>query len=297
MTNAVYIVDAMNYIFRAYHGVPATITGPSGMPTNAVLGYLRTLLRIIKERKPQYLVSAFEGETSFRQTIYPAYKANRPGPPEDLQPQLAYCRRISEAIGVRCFELDGYEADDIIGTIALRMADRGYPVVIVTGDKDMSQLVRDGIRVYDIAREAWLDDVAVREKFGVTPAQIPDLLSLLGDSVDNIPGVHGVGDKTARAILSVCPSVEELVVSPHLDEQFSFRGRTEILRKIRENIESVRLSRQLATIACDAPIHVTPDTVRYRRGDSRTLIPLCDELGFRDIFHDIPIAVAQPSLF
>jgi DNA polymerase-1 len=165
----------------------------------------------------------------------------------------------------------------------------------VTGDKDMSQLVCDGIRIYDIAKEVWLDEPAVLEKFGVTPPQIPDLLALLGDSVDNIPGVFGVGDKTARQILSVCSGVEDLVSAPHLDDQFTFRGRTDILRRIRDNIDSVRTSRKLATICCDVPINVTPDVVRYRRGDSRRLGALCDELGFRRVMDDIPIA--QPMLF
>jgi 5'-3' exonuclease len=295
MSGTVYIVDAMNYIFRAYYALPADIASPSGIPTNAILGYLRTLLRIIKERRPQYLVSAFEGDTSFRNAIFDGYKANRNAPPPGLDPQLPYCRRMSEAIGVPCLEQDGFEADDIIGTIALRMHRLGHPVVIVTGDKDMSQLVREGIRIYDIARETWLDDAAVLEKFGVTPAQIPDLLALRGDHGDNIPGVFGVGEKTARQILSVRKGVEDLVMSPHLDDQFTFRGRADILRRIRENIESVRRSRRLATICCDAPIAATPDTVRYRRADSRILDPLCDELGLSQVVDDIPLA--QPMLF
>jgi len=291
----VYIVDAMNYIFRAYHALPHSIAAPSGMLTNAVLGYLRTLLRIIKERKPEYLVSAFEGDTSFRRAIFADYKANRVETPDELERQFPYCRDVSEAIGVPCFEVDGYEADDIIGTIALRMHDCGHPVVVITGDKDMCQLVRDGIRVYDIGKEVWLDEIGVREKFGVAPSQIPDLLALLGDSVDNIPGVFGVGDKTARQILSVCSGVEDLVISPHLDGQFTFRGRADILRRIRENIEAVRTSRNLATIRCDAPINVTPETVRYRRANSRLLEPLCNELGLRRVIDDIPLA--QPMLF
>jgi DNA polymerase-1 len=295
MQKPVYIVDALNYIFRAYHALPGSITAPSGIPTNAVLGYLRTLLRIIKERKAEYIVSAFEGDTSFRSSIFAGYKANRNAPPEDLACQFVYCRRISEAIGVRCLELEGYEADDVIGTIAVQMRALGHAVVIVTGDKDMSQLVCDGIRVYDIAKEVWLDEHAVREKFGVTPLQIPDLLALLGDSVDNIPGVFGVGDKTARQILSICSGVEDLVSGPQLDDQFTFRGRTDILRRIRENIESVRMSRKLATICCDVPIKVTADLVRYRRANSSLLGPLCDELGLRRVMDDIPIS--QPTLF
>ena len=163
----VYIIDALNYIFRAYHGLPDNITSPSGMLTNAVLGYLRTLLRIIKEAKPQYMAAAFEGDTSFRNQLFTGYKANRDQMPEDLAPQIEYCRKITEAIGVLTFRASDYEADDVIGTDCRENVGAGHPAVIVTGDKDMSQLVCEGIRVYDIAREVWLDEAGVREKFGV----------------------------------------------------------------------------------------------------------------------------------
>jgi DNA polymerase-1 len=261
------------------------------MLTNAVLGYLRTLLRIIKERKPEYIVAAFEGDTSFRNAIFSEYKANRKVTPDDLEAQFAYCRKITEAIGVACFEMDGYEADDVIGTITTRMSALDHPVVIVTGDKDMSQLVCENVRVYDMAKEMWLDEASVREKFGVFPCQIPDLLALHGDSIDNIPGVAGVGPKTAQQILSVCRGVEDFEAASSL----SFRGRDEILRRIRENMESVRISRKLATICCDAPLKISPEVLRYRRGDRRTLDPLFTELGFRKVLEDIPLA--QPTLF
>ena len=287
----VYVIDAMNYIFRAYHALPDSIASPSGMLTNAVLGYLRTLLRIIKERKPEYMAAAFEGDTSFRNTIFSEYKANRKVTPDDLEAQFAYCRKITEAIGVACFEMDGYEADDVIGTITTRMLALDHPVVIVTGDKDMSQLVSENVQVYDMAKEMWLDEAGVREKFGVSPCQIPDLLALHGDSIDNIPGVTGVGPKTARQILSVCRGVEDFEAA----SQLSFRGRDEVLRRIRENMESVRISRKLATICCDAPIKISSDLLRYRRGDRRALDPLCTELGFRKVLEDIPLA--QPTLF
>ncbi len=294
MNKPVYVIDAMNYIFRAYHALPDNITAPSGMLTNAVLGYLRTLLRIIKERKPEYMVAAFEGGTSFRSTMFAAYKANRKETPNDLEAQFEYCRRITEAIGVTCIEVNDYEADDVIGTIAVRMSSMGHPVVIVTGDKDMSQLVCDSVQVYDIAKENWLNEAGVREKFGVTPSQIPDLLALHGDSVDNIPGVMGVGEKTARQILSVCNGVEDLI-DLELTGRLSFRGRDEILRRIRENMESVRISRKLATICCEVPMQISPETLRYRRGDRRALDPLCTELGFVRVLADIPLA--QPTLF
>jgi DNA polymerase I len=295
MSQSVYIVDALNYIYRAYHSVPDSITSPSGMLTNAVLGYLRTLLRIVKERKPAYMVAAFERDTSFRSAIFTGYKANRTRMPDALAPQIDYCRQITEAIGITCLEADDFEADDIIGTVAVRMSGLGYETIVVTGDKDMSQLVCDGIRVYDIAKEVWLDEQGVRNKFGVAPCQIPDLLALHGDSIDNIPGVTGVGEKTARQILSVCQSVEDIVGSPQLLVGLKFRGRDEILRRIRDNFETVRLSRRLATICCEVPIEVTPERVRYRRGDFKVLSPLCNKLGFHRVMEDIPLA--QPMLF
>ena len=294
MKGPVYVLDAMNYIFRAYHSLPDTISAPSGMLTNAVLGYVRTLLRIIKERKPDYMAAAFEGDTSFRNRLFAAYKANRQAPPEDLAPQFDYCRKMTEAMGVRCLEMDDFEADDVIGTIAVRMSSLGHPVVIVTGDKDMSQLVSDSVQVYDIAKEHWLDEAGVREKFGVAPRQIPDLLALHGDSIDNIPGVTGVGPKTARQILSVCNELEDLLKTD-IATKLSFRGRDEILRRIRENFEAVRVSRKLATICCEAPIEVSADVLRYRRGDRCVLDPLCAELGFVRVLNDIPMA--QPMLF
>jgi 5'-3' exonuclease len=290
----VYVIDAMNYIFRAYHSLPDNIIAPSGMLTNAVLGYLRTLLRIINGHRPEYIAAAFEGDTSFRNKIFAEYKANRKLPPENLEAQFVYCRRITEAIGVASIEADDYEADDVIGTITARMSALGHPVVIVTGDKDMSQLVSKNVLVYDIARGNWLDEAAVREKFGVAPSQIPDLLALHGDSIDNIPGVMGVGEKTARQILSVYSGIEDLT---NLESAagLSFRARDEILRRIRENIEAVRISRKLATICCEAPIEVSAEVLRYRRGDRSTLDALCAELGFPDILADIPLA--QPLLF
>ena len=294
MKKPVYVVDAMNYIFRAYYSLPDSITSPDGLLTNAVLGYLRTLLRIINERKPEYMAAAFEKDTSFRNNLFAAYKANRKQPPENLEAQFEYCRRITQAIGVACVEVDNYEADDVIGTIAARMSAIGHRVVVVTGDKDMSQLVSGAVMVYDIGKGHWLDEAAVREKFGVAPAQIPDLLALHGDHIDNIPGVMGVGAKTARQILSVYGSIEDLTdTSP--SERLRFRGRDEILRRIRENMETVRVSRRLATICCEAPIEVSPEILRYRRADRRTLDPLCRELGFMGVVEDIPLA--QPTLF
>jgi len=293
MKSPVYVIDALNYIHRAYHSIPNNVTSPSGMLTNAILGYLRTLLRIIKEHKPHYMAAAFEKDTSFRSAMFSAYKANRKQPPADLEAQFDYCRKVTKAIGVACVEVDDYEADDVIGTIASRMSMLGHSVVVVTGDKDMSQLVSASVNVYDMAKGQWLDEAGVREKFGVEPRQIPDLLALHGDHIDNIPGVFGVGEKTARQILSLCGSIEDVADTDFT--KLKLRGRDEIVRRIRENLETVRMSRKLATICCDAPIDISPELLRYRRADPNTLDPLCHELGFPKVLDDIPIV--QPMLF
>jgi DNA polymerase-1 len=290
----VYIVDAMNYIFRAYHALPATMSAPWGMPTNAVLGYARTLLRILKEQKPSFMVAAFDADTSFRTQLFEAYKATRKDRPAELSPQIAYCRRITTALGIPIFEASDFEADDIIGTVAVKMLALGYPAVIVSGDKDLSQLVCEGICIYDFAKASWIDEAAVRQKFGVRPNQIPDLLALHGDPVDNIPGVVGVGPQTARQILSVFENIEE--IGRHADwPAAGIRGGEKLLSRIRETLDAVRLSRKLATVCCEVPVGVSPETVRYRQGAPETIVPLCEELGLGRILSEIPWA--QPRLF
>jgi DNA polymerase-1 len=266
------------------------------MPKNAILGYTRTLLRILKEQQPEFLVAAFERHRSFRRQLFDGYKANRSETPEGLSPQIDYCRRMTEAMGIPTYEADGFEADDVIGTVAMKMWSRGYSTVIVSGDKDLAQLVRHGVCIYDMANDVWLDEAGVRKRFGVEPRQIPDLLALNGDPVDNIPGVPGIGPKTARLILSACSRVEDLAVDDTLLDSIEMRSRGRLLRKILNTMETVRLSRRLATIRCDAPLTVTPETVRYRRGQRESLVPLCEELGFSGLLEDIPMML-QRSLF
>ncbi len=291
----VFLVDSMNYIFRAYYGLPESIVAPSGMKTNAILGYLRTLLRIIKDQNPSFIAAAFEGAHSFRRQMYADYKANRTAPPDDLKVQFGYCKQITKAVGIAAFQMETYEADDVIGSLAVQMADLGHPVVIVSGDKDLAQLVNDRIRIYDLARNVWLDRAGVKGKLGVEPAQVPDLLGLLGDASDNIPGIHGIGGKTAVKLLSVCRSIEDIATSDL--EGVAFRGRDGILKRIRENLDIARMSRELARIRCDVNLNATPDKLRYRRGRPHDVIPLCRELGFDRILDDIPLHYDQPGLF
>lgn len=291
----VFLVDSMNYIFRAYYGIPGTITSPSGMKTNAIFGYLRTLLRIIREQEPHFIATAFEGAHSFRRKLFAEYKANRSRPPDDLTAQFDYCKRLTEAIGIAAFERETFEADDIIGSLAVQMADSGHPVVIVSGDKDLAQLVDDRIRLYDLAKNVWLDAGAVKAKLGVRPPQVPDLLALLGDAVDNIPGIQGVGGKTAALLLSRCNSIEDILTTAFDD--VPIRGRDTILRKIRENMDVARTSRELARIRCDVDLGLDASGIRYRRGHPDTVIGLCKELGLHGILDEIPLRYDQPGLF
>ena len=291
----VFLIDAMNYIFRAYYGLPTTIESPSGMKTNAILGYLRTLLRIIREQEPPYIGAAFEGAHSFRKELFDEYKANRTSPPDDLKVQFKYCQRITEAIGITAFEVETYEADDVLGSIAVRMADMGHPVVIVTGDKDLTQLVDDRIRIYDLAKNIWLDAGAVKKRLGVEPVQVPDLLALLGDASDNIPGVPGVGEKTAGKLLAACRTIEDIATSDL--EGVTFRGRDRIMKSIRDNMDVARTSRELARIRCDIDMEVTPDILRYRKGHPDQVTDLCRELGFGYVIDEIPTRHEQPGLF
>ncbi len=291
----VFLIDSMNYIFRAYYGLPDTITAPSGMKTNAVLGYLRTLLRIIKEQNPPYIAAAFEGAHSFRRELFAEYKANRVSPPDDLKVQFGYCRQITEAVGIPAFQAETFEADDVIGSIAVQMAELGHPVVIVSGDKDLAQLVDDRIRIYDLAKNLWLDAAGVKDKLGVEPNQVPDLLALLGDSVDNIPGVPGVGGKTATKLLSVCKTVEDIAGTDF--DGVSIRGRETILRRIGENLDTVRKSRELARIRCDIDLGITAEKIRYRKANPYLVVDLCNELGFEAILDEIPMRHEQPGLF
>ena len=203
---------------------------------------------------------------------------------------------MTEVVGVSTFQVETYEADDVIGSIAVRMAELGHPVVIVSGDKDLAQLVNNRIRIYDLAKNVWLDQAGVKAKLGVEPAQIPDLLALLGDSSDNIPGIQGVGEKTAGKLLSVCRTIED-IADANLDS-ISFRSRENILRRIRENLDTVRMSRELARIRCDIDMEISPATLLYRKGILDQVSSMCLELGFESVMDDIPIRrTEQPGLF
>ncbi|NJL26277.1 MAG: hypothetical protein HC902_14745 [Calothrix sp. SM1_5_4] len=216
MMKNLYLVDASNMFFRAFFAIPP-LTNDKGMPTNALYGFLAMSLKLIREVKPDYLVYCFDRkEPSFRHELYSDYKANREEMPDLLQPQVPYLKQLTTALGIPLLEKAGFEADDIIGTLALMGVKNHTNVVIVSGDKDFAQLVRPGISLYDTMKDARTDVDGVKAKFGVRPDQIIDYLAMVGDSSDNVPGVRGIGPKGACKLLHDYGTLEE--VYAHIDE-------------------------------------------------------------------------------
>jgi len=282
-----YLVDAMSNIHRAYHAIQRLSTS-AGRPTNAIYGFVTMLRKLLRERSPDYLAVAWDGpERTARHDAYADYKANRPAMAEDLSGQLPEIRRVLDAYRIPVLELPGYEADDVIGTLANRAAAEGFDVVIVTADKDMLQLVGPRVRVFHTGREIFLDEAGVREFFGVAPNQVADVLALMGDSVDNIPGVPGVGQVTAKKWISTYGSLENL-----LEKMGEIPGK--VGESLRQHKEDALLSRRLAEIPTDLPIEVPPQTLRRSAPDLEKLKAIFSELEFQSLAAEIQGEAAAP---
>jgi 5'-3' exonuclease len=275
MAMPVHLVDASPYIFRAFHTLPETIRDPEGRPANAVHGFVDFLLKLLREEGVTHMAVCFDFDLvrSFRQGIFAEYKANRPSPPAPLLSQLGPCREAAEAIGARTFIADGYEADDLIATLARRLA---APAVIVTGDKDLAQLVTDDVSLLDFAREERYGPREVMDKFGVRPDQIADLLALAGDAVDNVPGVPGIGRKTAAKLLRQYEHVERI-------DWGGLRGTAAHGR------DAALLSKRLTVLAYDAPASATLEDLRYRGADPFAADAFCARLGSERLRARIPL--------
>jgi 5'-3' exonuclease len=277
-----YLIDASVYVFRAWFSVPDNFNDHDGNPTNAVFGFAGFLVGFLEQVRPSHIGVAFDEslETSFRNDIYPDYKANRDPAPLDLKRQFAHCRAFAEALGISCFSDDRYEADDLIGTLAHRKRPRGHRVHVVSSDKDLAQLVNDNESLWDFARNQRLDGDGIEEKFGVRPEQIADYLALTGDSVDNIPGVPGVGPKTASALLQHFGTLDDVL--GRIDEVpfLSIRGAKSLAGKLREHTDKAQLARQLTGIALDAPIPEPEPELDWRTPDMQAVEDLFDYLRF-----------------
>ncbi len=273
-----YLIDGSSQMYRAYHAIRG-LTGPDGKSTNAVYGFVTMLRKLINDHQPQYIAASFDlAGPTFRSDLATDYKANRAPMPGDLAEQIPWVHEACEAMGVPILTSKRYEADDVIGTLAAKAASTGFEVAIVTGDKDFFQLVHDGIKVYNPKDDGtWYDADGVREKFGVTPQQIVDVLALMGDSIDNIKGVPGIGEKGARDLIAAYGTLEELL--SRAAEVQNKRYREGLLG----HAEDARQSRELARIRTDVPVEFEAENVRYRGFSQKRCFDLFSRLGFRSL--------------
>ncbi len=284
--NTLYLVDGSSYIYRAYFAI-RHLSSPSGQPTNAIYGFVQMLLKLLKDHHPRHLAVVFDaGRITFRNQIYPAYKANRESMPDDLRAQVGRIRDVVRAFNIPALELEGFEADDIIGALAQEYSSRGGQVVVVTGDKDLMQIVTERVTLLDTMKGKTSGIAEVHERFGVAPELVPDILGLAGDSSDNIPGVPGIGEKTAIKLLQEFGSLDAL-----LERAGEVKGKNG--EKLREFREQALLSRQLATIERNVPITVSDADLVACEPDTAALNALFKEFGFTSLVREF---TAQPTL-
>jgi DNA polymerase-1 len=284
-----HLVDGSGYIFRAYHALPPLSTS-KGVPTGAVRGVASMLLRDLREQKPTHLAFCMDLDAKAkRREIYPEYKANRPPPPEDLPIQFTLIRDVVQALNLPLLEVAGFEADDIIATLARDAVARGFDVVVVSGDKDLMQLVEDGkVRFYDGMKDVWFDEAAVKMKWGVPPKRVGDLLALTGDSVDNIPGIAGVGEKTAAALLTEFGDLDGVIA--HASQIKKPKLRESVLG----SIDQIGISRRLVALDDHTPVQMTVDDLALKPIDQERVRVVFSELEMYGLMSQLPSAPVAP---
>jgi DNA polymerase-1 len=279
-----YLVDGTYNVFRAYHATPR-LTNSAGLPTNAVYAFTNMLRKLVSDERPTYLLVLFDtGKPTKRHEVFKDYKANRPPPPDDLLPQLRYIDRVCEVLRVPVMRMDGYEADDLMATLAEKATAAGHEIVLVTSDKDLYQLVRSGVKVLNPMKENRLmDEAAVVEIFGVRPDQVADVLALMGDASDNIPGVPGIGEKGAKEIVRRFGSLEE--AARRGEEEFAAIGRMgrKYWKALRENLEQAMACRGLATVWRDVPVDLDLAALKTVAPDREAAYALFRELEFSSL--------------
>ena len=279
-----YLIDGSSQMYRAYHAPVRTMDGgllrnAKGQPTNAVYIFVTMLRKLLNEHKPEYIAASFDlpGRT-FRDDLAADYKANRRPMPDELALQIPMVHAACEALGVPILTSERYEADDVIGTLATQAATAGFDVAIVTGDKDFFQLVHDGIRVFNPKEEGtWYDAPGVKDKFGVAPEQVVDVLALMGDTIDNIKGVPGIGEKGAHELIATYGSLENLLANASKVSHKRYR------EGLLGHADDARQSRELARIRTDVPVAFDAAAVRYRGGSREESFKIFNELAFRSL--------------
>ncbi|MDB9822270.1 DNA polymerase I [Deltaproteobacteria bacterium] len=274
----IYLVDGSSYIYRAYHAI-RSLSNSKGLRTNAVLGFTKMLLRLFEEKKPEYLAIVMDAKgPTFRHKLYKEYKATRPPMPADLVDQLPYIRSVIQGLNIKMIEKTGFEADDIIGTLARLGEEKGFRIVIVTGDKDFRQVISDRTSLWDTMRDRYTDYEAFTKEYGLEPAQMIDLMGLSGDSSDNIPGVRGVGEKTAAVLIKDFGNLENVYENLHEIDK----------KKLKENLQlshqDAILSKRLVTIERHVPIDEDVDDLKVGTPKSEELSDLFRELEFKGLW-------------
>ena len=274
----IFLVDGSGYIFRAYYAVPQNLTNPQGVPVGAVLGFCNMMVKLLKDLQAPYVAVIFDAaRKNFRYDIYSEYKANRSETPEDLIPQFGLIREATRAFGLPALEQEGFEADDLIATYAREALAQGKKVTIVGSDKDLMQLIREGVRMYEPIKGRYLTLEDVQDKFGVTPDKVTDVQALVGDSSDNVPGVPSIGAKTAAQLINEYGSLEELLARVHEIKQ---PKRREVLV---ENAELARISKQLVTLRDDVPLPITIEQMHTHSLNTPELAAFLQTQGFKSV--------------
>jgi DNA polymerase-1 len=278
----VYLVDASVYIFRAWFSMPDEFVNHAGEPTNAVYGFSGFLCSLLEQTAAEHVAVAFDESlsSSYRNEIYPEYKANRDPAPLELKRQFGWARAVAEAMGLQCYADGRYEADDLIGTLAEYWRARGHPICIVTADKDLAQLVRESDHWWDFSRNQKLNARQLTDKFGVTPEQMADFLALTGDPVDNIPGVPGIGPKSAAALLGHFGDLDSLYERVEEVAAVSMRGAKSIQKKLVDYRDAAELARKLTVIETAVESALAAPNLLRSEVDSVRLNRLFDELAF-----------------
>ncbi len=282
LARVIYLIDASVYVFRAYYSMPPEMTDRDGNPAHATFGFARFLGDLIERAQPRYIAVAFDESlsSSFRNQIYPAYKANREPAPLDLKLQFERCREFCRLAGIAAFSSPEYEADDIVGTLVTRCRREGLRATVVTRDKDFAQLIRTGDVYWDYTDNARYCYDEMEERFGVLPERFADFLALMGDSVDNIKGVPGVGPKTAAALMKEFVSLEELYDNLDRVAAIAVRGAGKLAAKLLEHREAAFLARRLTEIACNMPLEIAREDLTRRAPDLAGLAGFFDQHNF-----------------
>ena len=286
-----YLLDISSYIYRAFHAIRGLSTS-RGFPTNAAFGVTNMLLKILRERQPQYLALAFDSKApTFRHREYPDYKAHRPPMPEELAMQLPYIQKIIQGLNLPCLEMEGFEADDLIATLVRQARAGGFEVEVVSGDKDLLPLVQDGVVMWDPMKDVRFDTEAIRARYGVSPPELVEVKALAGDASDNIPGVPGIGEKTALKLITRYHTVENLF--SHIND-IKEKG---IRTKLADHAEEARLSRRLVLLEDKVPLQVDLEALRPGPPDLEVLRPLFLELEFTKFTQELGFAAPPAGAF